>query len=72
MTKRKILSDEDIRIELADLEIKSESDDDHLAIDSVYDSNNNDAPYISEDIGSDSDSDSCDEPFRENIYVNIL
>ena len=71
MAKRKTLRDKDIRIELADLEVESESNDDHLSIDSVYDSDNNDATYISEDIGSDSDSDSCDKPFRKKVCCDV-
>ena len=49
MAKRKTLTDAEVR---AQLEAKSESDDNHLSIDSVYDSNNNDAPYIPEGISS--------------------
>ena len=70
MTTRKTISEE-FRKQLAELEVASELDDDHLSIDSVYDSDNNDAPYIPEDISSDSDSDSCDEPLRKKVCCDV-
>ena len=64
-------SDEELRKQLAELEVGSESDDDHISIDCVYDSDNNDAPYIPKDINSDSDSDSCDEPLRKKVCCDV-
>ena len=49
MARRKTLTDAEV---CAQLKAESESDDDHLSIDSVYDSDNNDAPYIPENISS--------------------
>ena len=41
------------------LELESESDsEDHWFVDSVYDSDDNDAPFIPEDLSSSGDSDS--------------
>ena len=53
MAKRKTLTDAEVR---AQLEAESELDNNQLSIDSMYDSDNNNAAYIPEDISSDSDS----------------
>ena len=52
-------------------ELESESDDDHCSLDSVYDSDDNDALYIPEDFSSDSDSDSSYEPLRKNVCHDV-
>ena len=51
--------------------MESESDDNHFSIDSVYDSDNSDAPYIPEDFCSDSDSDSSDEPLKKKVCRDV-
>ena len=52
MAQRKTLSDAEIRAKR----------DKYLSIVSVYGRDNNDAPYIPEDISSNSDSDGCVGP----------
>ena len=49
MAKRKTLINAEV---CAQLGAESESDDNHLSTNSVYDSDNKDAPYIPEDISS--------------------
>lgn len=73
MAKRKTPSDNEINKLLLDLEVGSESDDDHISLDSVYDSENNDAPYIPEEISSSSDSDSekSYESLRKKFCDNV-
>ena len=65
MATRNALSEEEVMKQLAELE--SESDDDHCSLDSVYDSDNNDAPYIPEDFSTDSDSDCSYKPLRKKV-----
>ena len=69
MATRKAFSEEEVMKELAELE--SESDDDHCSLDSVYDSHDNDAPYIPEDFSTDSDSDSSYEPLRKKVRHGV-
>ena len=69
MATRKALSEEEVMKQLAELE--SESDDDHCSLDSVYDSDDNDAPYIPEDFSTDSDSDSSLEPLRKKVCHGV-
>ena len=69
MATRKALSEEEVMKQLAKLE--SESDDDHCSLDSVYDSDDNDALYIPEDFSTDSDSDSSYEPLRNIVCHDV-